>query len=366
MASTGSWRSTPNGTTYFAQHDHLGSTRLLMQVNGTTGQNSWDYYPFGEIVTSGYDTTHLFTGDEYDSESNLDHTQFRQYSSSLGRWMSPDPAGLAAVDPTNPQSWNRYSYVLNNPLALIDPLGLSDCPDDKSTCGDDPGENTGAPGVGIWGNFGPGNPANGCDTADITNCAADRDNRDTARDIASENAAGFTALNALLNAESDFTNSIDEANQRYSRPPGGPADIYILVHCLSAGVDSWECSPWGPYAQYLAAGWTPALIGDEARLRYLARRLVSIAQPGINLSIAGTAPPLLLIGGLAAVPAAGSAIDAAQAANGYVTAAAENSIAWENVYDFTKGVVNPRAFPLTPGGVLGGLTGAVLRAMIGQ
>jgi hypothetical protein len=37
--------------------------------------------------------------------------------------MSPDPAGMAAVDPTNPQSWNRYTYVLNNPLALIDPLG---------------------------------------------------------------------------------------------------------------------------------------------------------------------------------------------------------------------------------------------------
>ena len=40
--------------------------------------------------------------------------------------MHPDPAGLAAVDPTNPQSWNRYAYVLNNPLKYIDPNGL-DC-----------------------------------------------------------------------------------------------------------------------------------------------------------------------------------------------------------------------------------------------
>jgi hypothetical protein len=38
--------------------------------------------------------------------------------------MSPDPAGLAAVDPSNPQSWNRYSYVGNNPLNSIDPFGL--------------------------------------------------------------------------------------------------------------------------------------------------------------------------------------------------------------------------------------------------
>jgi hypothetical protein len=32
---------------------------------------------------------------------------------------------MAAVDPTNPQSWNRYAYVANNPLALIDPQGLA-------------------------------------------------------------------------------------------------------------------------------------------------------------------------------------------------------------------------------------------------
>jgi RHS repeat-associated protein len=41
-----------------------------------------------------------------------------------GRWIQPDPAGLAAVDPTNPQSWNRYAYVGNNPLSFNDPLGL--------------------------------------------------------------------------------------------------------------------------------------------------------------------------------------------------------------------------------------------------
>ncbi|OLE97457.1 MAG: hypothetical protein AUG75_08110 [Cyanobacteria bacterium 13_1_20CM_4_61_6] len=77
--------------------------------------------------------THKFTGLERDSESNLDHTWFRQYSSPIGRWMRPDPAGLAAVDPFNPQSWNRYVYVLNNPLAYRDPLGLECVWDDGST-----------------------------------------------------------------------------------------------------------------------------------------------------------------------------------------------------------------------------------------
>jgi RHS repeat-associated protein len=114
------------GTTYFVHQDHLGSTRLVTALNQSIAQNL-DYLPFGELnsADSGI-TTHEFTGDELDSETNLDHTWFRKYASSNARWITPDPAGLAAVDPTNPQSWNRYSYVLNTPLTLIDPLGA--CP----------------------------------------------------------------------------------------------------------------------------------------------------------------------------------------------------------------------------------------------
>jgi RHS repeat-associated protein len=57
-----------------------------------------------------------FTLDLYDTPN-------REYS-DMGRWPSPDPAGLAATDLTDPQSWNRYAYVLNDPLDLVDPLGL--------------------------------------------------------------------------------------------------------------------------------------------------------------------------------------------------------------------------------------------------
>jgi RHS repeat-associated protein len=114
-----------NSTAYFVHQDHLGSTRLVTGLNQAALQNL-DYFPYGELnSTNSYITTHEFTGDERDAESGLDHTQFRQYSSSMARWMTPDPAGLAAVDPSNPQSWNRYAYVLNNPLSLVDPFGLS-------------------------------------------------------------------------------------------------------------------------------------------------------------------------------------------------------------------------------------------------
>src|ERR1700730_17121989 len=65
-----------------------------------------------------------FTGDTQDSFSGLLYdTPNRELHPGEGRWMSPDPAGLAA-DPSNPQSWNRYAYVLNNPLSATDPTGL--------------------------------------------------------------------------------------------------------------------------------------------------------------------------------------------------------------------------------------------------
>ena len=48
----------------------------------------------------------------------------RRYSAAQSRWITPDPAGLRAVNPSNPQTWNRYAYVMNNPLAMTDVLGL--------------------------------------------------------------------------------------------------------------------------------------------------------------------------------------------------------------------------------------------------
>lgn len=113
-----------NSTTYFVTTDHLGSTRLMTAMNKSV-YDSMDYMPFGEQIAGATGSTHKFTGKERDAESNLDNFGARYNSSQLGRFMSPDPENYGA-NPTNPQSWNMYAYVLNNPLTFVDPFGL-DC-----------------------------------------------------------------------------------------------------------------------------------------------------------------------------------------------------------------------------------------------
>ena len=109
--------------------DGLGSTRGLYNYESSvTGQNDdIDYYPFGgeRDYVDHSANAFKFAGDERDPETGLDNSEARYYSSQNGRFMSPDP-GNAGADPTNPQSWNMYSYVLNNPLNATDPTGL-DC-----------------------------------------------------------------------------------------------------------------------------------------------------------------------------------------------------------------------------------------------
>ncbi len=78
---------------------------------------------FGEPYAEAGTTDRSFTGKDEDTTSGMYDFLERRYNPTAGRWLSPDPAGLGAVDPTNPQTWNRYAYVMNNPLGLIDLIG---------------------------------------------------------------------------------------------------------------------------------------------------------------------------------------------------------------------------------------------------
>jgi RHS repeat-associated protein len=125
----GSFISVGGGWTGVQMADWLGTIRAVASDSGTEVQTG-AHAPFGEeySFTTQYPKPSIFTGQLDDGNDNptMYYFQERQYPSSQGRWLSPDPAGLGAADPTNPQSWNRYAYVLNNPLSNIDPLGL-DC-----------------------------------------------------------------------------------------------------------------------------------------------------------------------------------------------------------------------------------------------
>ena len=70
---------------------------------------------------------------ELDTETETYHAQFRQYGPAQGSWMSPDSYS-GSYDMNNPQSFNRYSYVLNNPLTFTDRLGLDYGYDRGSNC----------------------------------------------------------------------------------------------------------------------------------------------------------------------------------------------------------------------------------------
>jgi RHS repeat-associated protein len=67
----------------------------------------------------------FLTSKERDNETGLDYFGARNHSSLQGRFITTDPA-LTSAEKTNPQTWNRYTYVLNNPINLVDPLGLQD------------------------------------------------------------------------------------------------------------------------------------------------------------------------------------------------------------------------------------------------
>ena len=108
--------------TVFLHKDALGSSHMAMGPAGNWLQDQI-FYPWGQGWTSlGTWQEQGFAGFDYVNTDTWQYsTQFRNYHPGLGRWLSPD---ALAGDISNPQSLNRYAYVLNNPTTLTDPLGL--------------------------------------------------------------------------------------------------------------------------------------------------------------------------------------------------------------------------------------------------
>jgi RHS repeat-associated protein len=133
------------GRRYF-HTDHLGTPRLITDSNGHR-TSEHDYFPFGvEATPLRQDTVPpnnfnreepmKFTGHERDftvgtsfqNSNYIDYMHARSTVPQWGRFLSVDPVLNLKVAMAQPQAWNRYSYVMNNPMRYTDPTGRESDP----------------------------------------------------------------------------------------------------------------------------------------------------------------------------------------------------------------------------------------------
>ena len=119
--------------------DHLGSSNIVsnsagMEINATL------FYPYGASRSENGTKAiaHKYTGQELDSTTGLYNYGARYYDPSLMRFISADNV---IQDASDPQMLNRYAYVRNNPIRLVDPTGNSPV-QPSMTCGACYGFNT--------------------------------------------------------------------------------------------------------------------------------------------------------------------------------------------------------------------------------
>jgi len=112
--------SDPNQTPWPIHYYHNDRLGTPQKTTDRTGNISWaaDFDPFGKATpTTAFITQNLrFPGQYYDEETGLHYNIARFYDPNLGRYLQSDPIGLAG-------GINTYTYVLNNPLNLVDPTG---------------------------------------------------------------------------------------------------------------------------------------------------------------------------------------------------------------------------------------------------
>ncbi|MGD9163025.1 MAG: RHS repeat-associated core domain-containing protein [Desulfobacteraceae bacterium] len=108
-----------DGSIYYYHNDHLGTPQKMTNENGALVWAA-DYLPFGEadVTIETIENNLRFKGQYFDSETGFHYNYHRYYDPSTGRYLTPDPIGLEG-------GINLYAYASNNPINLIDPLGLS-------------------------------------------------------------------------------------------------------------------------------------------------------------------------------------------------------------------------------------------------
>jgi len=120
-----------NGTLYFGFSDHLSSTSITVDVNGTIVGNELYKAWGGERYTNGsIQTTFKYTGQRHaagahsGAEAGLYFYNARWYDPAVGRFIQAD---TIIPEPGNPLAWDRYAYANNNPVKYTDPTGHLPC-----------------------------------------------------------------------------------------------------------------------------------------------------------------------------------------------------------------------------------------------
>jgi len=113
MATTGA-----SPATYYYHVDHLGTPQVLTnQAQSVVWSGDYDVFGEATLTTETVVNNIRFPGQYYDAESGLHYNYFRDYDTSLGRYVESDPIGLGG-------GMNTYAYVESNPIVYYDPLGL--------------------------------------------------------------------------------------------------------------------------------------------------------------------------------------------------------------------------------------------------
>jgi RHS repeat-associated protein len=110
---------------FYYQLDHLGTPQELTDYSGDI---IWaaQYTAYGRLTRLNRDTHQVldqplrFQGQYFDAETGLHYNRHRYYNPDVGRYLTPDPSGLAG-------GLNGYQYT-RNPTGWVDPLGLNECP----------------------------------------------------------------------------------------------------------------------------------------------------------------------------------------------------------------------------------------------
>ena len=208
-ATSASASVTVNTALYFIHTDQLDTPRLI--TNGA-GQAVWKWAsddPFGANVPNenpsglGTFTYNLrFPGQYFDSETGKHYNYYRDYDSSLGRYLQSDPIGLLG-------GLNTYAYAAANPVAAIDPYGLQMVIPTPSP----------APGAGT------GTPASSSIARGIND-----------------------AINKLIcppdcfDQQFEIKNTANDIRKRYFRMLSDPKDLYNQAYCeptLGQKIGTW-------------------------------------------------------------------------------------------------------------------------------